>query len=120
MGIFWKRLSFSLDHTSVIIEGEMCLHNFLVDYQDEYCDKEKEANERRIFTEDIKNSGAMIMVVSNDVGITGRISNQEKINQHRGVQLRDKLRISLTNHDMHRVSNEEWVEDEHNYITRTE
>ena len=107
MGIFWKILSCSLDHTSVIIEGEMRLHSFLVDYRDEYCDKEKEANERRIFTEDMENSGSMIMVVGNDVGITGRISNQKKNDRHRGMQLKDKLRIFLMKHDMHRARNEE-------------
>ena len=105
MGIFWKRLSFSLNHTSVVIEGAMRLHNFLVDYRDQHCDKEKEANKRRIFTEDMENSGAMVMVVGNNVGITGGISNQEKNNRHRGMQLRDKLRMSLMKYDMHRARN---------------
>ena len=68
----------------------------------------------------MENSGAMIMVLGNDYGIAGRISNQEKINRYRGMQLRDKLRIYLMNRDMHRASNEEWVEDEYTYITRTE
>ena len=68
----------------------------------------------------MENSDAMVMAVGNDIGITGRISNQEKNNRHRGMHLRDKLRISLINHDMHRARNEEWTEDEHTYITRIE
>ena len=31
-GVFLKRLKCSLDHTIIIIEGTMHLHNFLVDY----------------------------------------------------------------------------------------
>ena len=84
-------MSFSLDHNSVIIEGEMCPHNFLVDYRDEYCDKEKEENERRIFTEDMGNRDAMIMVLGNDVSIIGRISNQEKNTRHRGMNMEVSL-----------------------------
>ena len=33
-GIFWKRLTSSLEHAALIIEGAMHLHNFLVDYRD--------------------------------------------------------------------------------------
>ena len=33
-GIFWKRLMCSLEHASIIIEGAMCLHNYLVDYRE--------------------------------------------------------------------------------------
>ena len=100
-------MSCSLDHASVIIEGAIRLHNSLVDYRDEHCDQEKEENERRIFTEDMENSGTMVMVVGNDIGMTGRISNQKKNDRHRGMQLKDKLRIFLMNHDMHRARNEE-------------
>ena len=118
-GIFWKRLSCSLEHATVIIEGAMRIHNFLVDYRDEHCDREQELNERSIFTDDIANSDALVMVVGNDVGAGGRVSNQDKNNRHRGMQIRDQLRISLMDHDMHRARKDEWVEDENTYITRT-
>ena len=34
-GIFWKRLTGSLDHSTVIIDGAIPIHNFLVDYRNE-------------------------------------------------------------------------------------
>lgn len=111
--LFWKILTSSLDHGSVIIEGAMHLHKFLVDYQDEHCDKYQEINERRIFNEDLANSDAMIMIAGNDVA--GTIRNQEMNNRQRGMQLRDKLIISFMDHDMHTGRKEEWTEDKYYY-----
>ena len=109
----------SLDHASVIIEGAMRLHNFIVDYRDEHCNTDTGVTDRRIFTEDISNNGAMVMVVGDDQRDKGRKSNDEKENRLKGLQLRDRLRISLMNHDMHRASREEWSGDENNYVIRT-
>ena len=118
-GIFWKRLTCSLDHASVIIEGAMRLHNFIIDYRDEHCNTDKEVTDRRMFTEDISNNGAMVMVVGDDQRHKGRISNDEKEYRLKGLQLRDRLRISLMNHDMRRAAREEWSGDENNYVIRT-
>ena len=98
----------------------MRLHNFLVDYRDEHSKEDNNVNERKIFREDILNSEATIMVVGNDNRAPGRLTNQDKYNRERGMLVRDKLRISLMNHDMHRARKEEWVEDAHSYIARTD
>lgn len=98
----------------------MRLHNFLVDYLYDHCDKEQQANEKKQFTEDTANSDTLVIVVCNDVGTTDRISNQKMNNQHICIQLRDKLIIYFMDHDMHRARKEKWVEDEHTYITRTD
>ena len=46
MGVCWKRLKCSLKKATVIIEGDMSLHNFLVDYRDEHADNEINICER--------------------------------------------------------------------------
>ena len=117
-GIFWKRLTCSLANATLIIEGAMRLHNFLVDYRDEHADKELIVNERQLFQDDIDNSDATVMVVGNDLRSQGNITTNEKTQRVKGLQLRDKLRISLLDHDMHRPRKEEWVEDDHNHVTR--
>ena len=98
----------SLDHASVIIEGAIRLHNFIIDYRDEHCNTDKEVTDKRMFTEDISNNGAKVMVVGDDQHHKGRISNDEKDYRLKGLQLRDTLRIFLMNHDMH-----------NNYVIRT-
>ena len=42
--IFWKRLKSILDNATLIIEGSMRLHNFLVDYRESRKDTDKEVN----------------------------------------------------------------------------
>ena len=118
-GIFWKRLTCSLDHASVIIEGAMRIHNFIVDYREEHCDNGTGVTDRRIFTEDINNNGGDVMVVGDDHRDKGRKFNNEKEDRLKGLQLRDKLRISLMNHDMHRSRKEDWVVDENNYVVQS-
>ena len=62
---FWKRLSCSLAHSTLIIEGAMHIHTFLVDCRNERSkiyestiDSEEESHtERIIFEEDCRDSG---------------------------------------------------------------
>ena len=60
-GVFWKRLTGSLEHSALIIEGAMRIHNFLVDYRDAQSTDESTNNmvderniERDIFENDIR------------------------------------------------------------------
>ena len=48
-GIFWKRMMCSLEHACVIIEGAMCLHNYLVDYREATCTHNTSNLERMMF-----------------------------------------------------------------------
>lgn len=56
-GIFWKRICFSLHNTTLIIEGAMRLHNFLVDYRNAHND-DTYKSDRDIFREDIDDTCA--------------------------------------------------------------
>ena len=102
----------------LLIEGEIHLNNFLVDYRDEYVDKETIVNERQLCTEDINNSEAAVMVIVNDLRASGNISNIERIESLREMKLRNDIRISLMDHDIHRPRKDKWDIYEHNYVTR--
>ena len=53
-GIFWKRLTNSLDHNILICDAAFHLHNFLVDYRNNLEDVGKEVSiDRSIFVDDI-------------------------------------------------------------------
>ena len=79
-GIFWKRLSVSLSHATVIIEGAMHLHNFLVDYRESHVkDMELYRNiEREVFHNDLIDSGIIPLVVGEEGRDMGRPLNSEK------------------------------------------
>ena len=79
----------------------MRLHKFHVDYRDEHSDKEIIVYERQLFTEDIKNSEATVMVVGNDVRASKSISNIERVERLTRIKTREDLRISLIDHDIH-------------------
>ena len=46
LGIFWKILTCSLKNTSLIIEGSVRLHNFLMDYREAHKVSDEESNEK--------------------------------------------------------------------------
>ena len=48
-GIFWKRLNYNIENSSIINEGAMWLHNFLVDYQESRIEPNLEAKEIILF-----------------------------------------------------------------------
>ena len=58
------------------------------------------------------------MVVGNDIGVRGNISNDERNQRYRGLKLRDSLRLSLVDHDMHIPRKEEWFDDDNMYVQR--
>ena len=120
-GIFWKRLTGSLEHSSLIIEGAMRLHNFLVDYRDAqiHVDDEDNTTDSMIFQNDCQDRGIQPIVVGNDGGRPrGRPSASEKFYRTQGLKLRDQLRLSLKDHDMHRARQEEWTTDVNTHVLR--
>ena len=86
----------------------MRLHNFLVDYREERSDSIPDETERVIFNGDMVDSGESAMVIDNDVGVCGNISNYDREMRLKGLKLREKLRLSLMDHDLRRPRKEEW------------
>ena len=116
-GIFWKRLSTSLDNTFIVIEGAMRIHNFLVDYRDDNMnDMRKDlADDLVSHMETVAESGTLPGVVVNDNHRPrGRISNDEKVRRLKGIDLRDELCMKIANHNMVRPR-KDWRIDEHNH-----
>ena len=99
-GIFWKRLWNSVDTSIMICEGAMHLHNFLVEYRDAH---DIDYNfEHNVFENDCSDNGFTSEVVGND-GIRprmGRRSSTDEVSRQKGLQLRDKLRQAIYEHDM--------------------
>ena len=96
----------------------MRLQNFLVDYLEEHSDYIPDENERIIFNEDMVDSGESAMVVGNGVEVRGNISNHEREMRFKSLKLRDKLRLSLMDHDLKRPRKEERLEDDSMHIIR--
>ena len=105
-GIFWKCLKCSLDHATLIIEGSMRLHNFLVDYRESKLPEDKRVDElieEQLFHDELSDNGINPIVVVNDSNRgSGNITNNEKESRLNGLKLRDRLKISLMNHDLNR------------------
>ena len=109
-GIFWKRLTGSLERFSLIIEGDMCLHNYLVEYRDSHTNylEEEIFIETIIFENICTDRGIQPIVVGNDGGrLSGRPSATDKLYKIQGLKLRDKLRLSIKDHTMYRPRKEE-------------
>ena len=114
-GIFWKRLMCSLEHASIIIEGAMCLHNYLVDYR-ENGDEKSVDSEREIFIQDVRDRYVTPMQVGNDnVQLMGRPNNEDREKRLRGKLLRDSLSQALADHDMKR-RRKNWTENEYSHV----
>ena len=100
-GIFWKRLTCSLDNSALIVEGAMRIHNYLVDYREANNCKSEAQIDKYIFEQGCDDTGAASMVVGNDVfNIRGRPTNVEKDERLNALKLRDTLRMSLKDHGM--------------------
>ena len=56
--------------------------------------------------EDIDNSSVIVMVVGNNIDVTGRITKDEKKTRNRRMQRRGQQRKSLMNYDIHRARKE--------------
>ena len=98
----------------------MHIHNFLVDFRNTgTIENNDERIERNVFIDDMCDNGIFNMVVGNDNsrGEGGRPSNDERIRRTNGLELREKLKISLENHDMHRKTKADaWQYDNSNHI----
>ena len=80
-GIFWKRLTSSVNNSILTCEGAVHIHNFLVDYRiKNNLPVIEKANERQIFVDDMCDNAIFNMVINNDNsrGEGGRPSNEEK------------------------------------------
>jgi len=108
-GIFWKPLRCSLDKSTIIIEGAMRLHNYLVEYRDANLPPSDFAVEQRIFDHDCTDIDACPIISGNDgARPAGRPSSDEREYRLQGLKLRDTLRLNFAACDMHRPRQEEW------------
>ena len=107
--IFWKPLRCSVDKATIIIEGAMRLHIFLVEYRDANLPPSDISVEQRIFNDDCINTDACPIVSGNDsTRPAGRPSSDERECRLQGSKLRDKLRLDIADCDMHRPRQEDW------------
>ena len=120
-GLFWKRLTSSVNNSILSCEGAMHIHNFLVDYRLKNSVPVADiTHEREIFVDDMSDNGIFNMVITNDNnrGEGGRPSNEEKRRRMNGVSLRDELKTALMNANMHRRRKKDnWNYDSSNHIT---
>ena len=120
-GIFWKRLSVSLENAAILIEGAMHLHNFLVDYREsKVVDKKLHTFiEREIFQNNLVDSGIIPLVVGEEGRDMGRPLNSEREWKLKGILKRDLLKTSLMDHGLTRPRKADWLVDKHCHIIRT-
>ena len=116
-GIFWKRLMCSLEHSALIIEVAMCLHNFLVDYRESNKEKCDWAIDKALFNAGIIDTNADTLQVGNDnLRPVGRICDDERTIRQRGLMLRHSLCQALADHDMQRPSRSEWNQNYNTHV----
>ena len=87
----------------------MHLHNFLVDFRNSLNDPMTDKLiEDEIFNYDLLDNGIISSAITSDSRRpAGRPSNDEVECRQRGLILRNHLKQSLQNHNMHRPVNEE-------------
>ena len=111
----------------VIWQFKKLLHNYLFTYRDEHNISDKSPNdmteesniERDIFQNDCTNRVLQSMVVGNDGGRPScRPSATYKYYKLQGVQLKNKLHISLIDHDMHCPRQEEWYTNVNAHVVK--
>ena len=122
-GIFWKRLTSSLENNIIIIDGAFHLHNFLVDYRNKLATNAQElevSNERNLFVEDICDNSIYNIVVNNDNnrGEGGRPTNDERYRRMNGLEIRELLRMQFANANMHRPTRDDIVYYDQSYHIR--
>ena len=122
MGYLLKRLYVSLSSATVIIEGAMHWHNFLVNYRESMVlDKNLDRHiEREIFHNELLDNGIVPLVVGEECrGGAGRPLNVEREWKLKGILRRDLLKSSLMDHDLHLPRKEDWVVDNHCHVIRS-
>ena len=125
MGYFWKRLKYVLTNSFLIIEGAMRLHNFLVDYRNNELEDIRTdlSQDFAAFVSDNTDDDAIVpgVILNDNRRPRGRISDDERTRRNKGIELRDKLKLSLANHNMHRPkANKSWRVDENNHTIMNE
>ena len=116
-GIFWKRLTMSLDNACTVIEGAMRLHNFLVDCRESQIDDSH--CERELFQENVRDVNAQTLQVGSDLGRPGgRTTDSDRETRTQGLSLRNHLTNALAQHDMHRPQRNEWHTDINTHVQR--
>ena len=120
LGYFLEKLNSRLKHNARIIEGAMHLHKFLVDYRNRLASPDQDnAINRSIFVNDMCDNGISSVVIRNDnYRVQGRRPNNDE-HQHRlqGANIRESLKLQLTNHSMYRKKgNDVWEYDETYHI----
>ena len=103
-GIFWKHLSYSLSNTYLIIKDTMRLHNFLVDFTNDSIEDVRAdiTQDFGYFVENSDDDGIVPDVILNhNIRPSGNITNDERMRRNSGIALRDKLKQSICNHNMH-------------------
>ena len=123
-GIFWKRLTCSLENAALIIEGSMRLHNFLVDYRESNKDIDQELDailERHLFEQGLDDSNIVPIVVGNQSSRgAGRPTLHEIDNRTLGLQRRDMLKNDLQDYGLHRPRTSQWKDDSYSHVVRVE
>ena len=118
-GIFWKRLNYSLDNISIIVEGAMRLHNYLVDYRESFTAEEDHVGDMELFRQDAIDSQTLPLQTGNDLGrLRGNISNDERMNRYKGEFVRSRLMNEIRDCDMHRPRKKEWYCDTLSHVQR--
>ena len=103
-GVFWIYISYSLYNTCLIYEGAIHLHNFLVDYRISLDDpRADKVTEKQIFDYDrLDNTITSSLVTSDTVCPRERPYSEEITCRMNGLLLRDHLRQSFHNNNIHR------------------
>ena len=97
----------------------MHLHSYLVEYRDNQNNRIDLIIDKEIFQQDLSDVGVFTTVTGNDLGHPFvRLTNDEKQCRLAGLRLRDILRLSLRNYDMHCLKSEEQVEDANTHINQ--
>ena len=85
----------------LICEGAMHLHNFLVSYRDDH--NEDYNYEQRVYENDCNGNGDISEVIGNDsLRTAGRPTAEVEASRMGGIYIRDKLKESIADHNMHR------------------
>lgn len=118
IGVFFgKELVFNLENTALIIKGDMCLHNFIVEYRNENVIREQKGY-KVLFHEEIDNRRAETLQVGSDLGKPkGRHSN-DSISHNNGICLRLLLSDEFQAGDMYHPEKIEWYEDRYTHMQR--
>ena len=124
-GIFWKPLKFSLKHNVAVIDAALRLHNFIVDFREEFETTEPTNFEKTIFDDEClryltANPEAVVGVYGGDeeerFDDIGRPTNAESNSRSMGKAWRNKLRDAILLKGLRRpLAN--WFRNDCNRIT---